>query len=266
MLATYNEADSIPFVLAEIAEAVEKLTMHNIECRILLVDDRSPDNTAVVAEGAARRLGLELEVLSGNKNGLGNAILRGFSHGLLDQPDFFVTLDADGQHDARQMPDLVRAYLATRSDIMIGSRWTLGGESPGTTRMRALLSRGGNMLFRIVTGTRDVQDATTSFRIIRADVASTFRPDYLDISGYAFFSAFIALAFAQGYKIGETPIVFRPRFAGISKLTVKDCATFARNLFRTRTVVEAIRVERARNLHQDHAASAIALRSSFASQ
>ncbi len=266
MLATYNEADSVPFVLAEIGEAVEKLAMHNIECRILLVDDRSPDGTAAVAAGVATRLGLDLEVLSGNKNGLGNAILRGFSHGLLAQPDFFVTLDADGQHDARQMPDLVRAYLATRADIMIGSRWTLGGSSPGTTRMRALLSQCGNRLFRIITGTRDVQDATTSFRVIRAEVAQVFRPDHLDISGYAFFSAFIALAFAQGYKIGETPIVFRPRFAGVSKLTLHDCVTFARNLFRTRTVVEAIRVDRAHRLSDGHAESARALRSTWASQ
>jgi dolichol-phosphate mannosyltransferase len=263
MLATYNEAGSIPFVLAEIAEAIEKLKPHNIECKVLLVDDRSPDGTAALAQREAERFGINLELLSGNKNGLGNAVLRGFSHGLLDEPDFFVTLDADGQHDARQMPDLVRAYLATDADVMIGSRWTLGGSSPGTTRIRSFLSRGGNQLFQILTGTRGVQDATTSFRVIRAEVARVFRPDHLNVTGYAFFSAFIALANAHGYKIGETPIVFRPRYAGVSKLTLSDCTSFLQNLLRTRDVCESVRHERARTLRDGRLVSARALGSAW---
>jgi dolichol-phosphate mannosyltransferase len=251
MMATYNEAGSIPFVLAEVAEAVDKLLRSEIFCKVLLVDDKSPDNTAGIALAECKRLGVDLEILSGNKQGLGQAVLRGFAHGLLDAPDFFVTLDADGQHDARQMPDLVRAYLASNADIMIGSRWTLGGSSPGTTAVRSLLSRFGNQLFQIITGTRGVQDATTSFRVIRSEVAEKFSPEHLNVTGYAFFSSFIALAHAHGFRIGETPIVFRPRYSGMSKLTLKDCTTFFKNLFKLRAATAAIRSQRARDLHED---------------
>jgi dolichol-phosphate mannosyltransferase len=251
MMATYNEAGSIPFVLAEVAEAIDKLLRSEISCKVLLVDDKSPDNTAGIALAECKRLGVDLEILSGNKQGLGQAVLRGFAHGLLDAPDFFVTLDADGQHDARQMPDLIRAYLASNADIMIGSRWTLGGSSPGTTAVRSLLSRSGNQLFQIITGTRGVRDATTSFRVIRSEVARKFDPEHLNVTGYAFFSSFIALAHAHGFRIGETPIVFRPRYSGMSRLTLSDCTTFFKNLFKLRAATALIRKRRAVELHED---------------
>jgi dolichol-phosphate mannosyltransferase len=263
MMATYNEAGSIPFVLTEVAEAVEKLAKSNVVCKVLLVDEKSPDQTADIAKSESARLGIDLEILSGNKAGLGQAVLRGFAHGLLDAPDFFVTLDADGQHDARQMPDLVRAYLANDADIMIGSRWTLGGSSPGTTAMRSVLSRGGNQLFQIITGTRGVQDATTSFRVIRAEVARKFSPEHLNVTGYAFFSSFIALAHAHGFRIGETPIVFRPRYSGMSKLTLNDCTTFFKNLFKLRAATASIRMQRAKELRNEHSASAKSLGSNY---
>jgi dolichol-phosphate mannosyltransferase len=263
MMATYNEAGSIPFVLAEVAEAIDKLARSEISCKILLVDDNSPDGTANIASAECKRLGIELETLSGSRAGLGQAVLRGFSHGLLETPDFFVTLDADGQHDARQMPDLVRAYLASDADIMIGSRWTLGGSSPGTTAMRSILSRGGNQLFQIITGTRGVQDATTSFRVIRSDVAQKFNPEHLSVTGYAFFSSFIALAHAHGFRIKETPIVFRPRYSGLSKLTIQDCTTFFKNLFKLRAATAIIRNSRAMDLREEHFSAARSLASSY---
>ncbi len=243
VMASYNEAGSIANVLAEVSEAVDVLDRQGIVVDVLLVDDNSPDGTAGIAEGVALSKGLKLEVLSGNKEGLGAALVRGFRH--LDTQgvhrDFIVTLDADGQHDARQIPGLVEAFLSRGSGIMIGSRWTSGGSSPGTSSARAFLSKGGNLAFRLITGTRRVKDGTTSFRVIRPEVASLFDPAKLHVDGYAFFSAFIALAQANGYAIDECPIVFRPRAAGQSKLTMRDCREFMFNLFLVRKVAHAAR-------------------------
>ena len=242
MLATYNEAVSIRPVLAEVQEAVTILQRSNITLDVLLVDDSSPDHTAEIAVAEAQKLGLTLEVLSGKKEGLGKAILRGFAHALAtNPPDFFVTLDADGQHDARQIPDLVRAFLARNSGITIGSRWARGGASPGTPPGRAILSKVGNLLVRQVTGLRGVRDATTSFRVIKPEVAELFKPNELNVDGYGFFSAFIALTQAHGYTIDEVPIIFRPRYSGVSKLTRKELLDFFTNLFKVRKQVRAVR-------------------------
>ena len=247
MLATYNEADSIRPVLAEIEEAVEVMQRADIHLRILLVDDSSPDDTAAIAQVEADRLQIHLEVLSGTKAGLGRAILRGLEFGLAmtPPPDFFINLDADGQHDARQIPDLVRAHLARGSDITIGSRWTRGGTSPGTPPSRIVLSRAGNWLVRLITGLRGVRDATTSFRVIEPQVARVFSPESLRVEGYGFFSAFIALSQARGFKIDEVPINFRPRYSGVSNLTGKELVDFFGNLFRVRAEAKQLRAIRA---------------------
>jgi dolichol-phosphate mannosyltransferase len=243
-MASYNEAGSIAAVLGEVAEAADALLSQGIALRVLLVDDNSPDKTADIARAEASQLHLMLDVLSGQKEGLGAALVRGFQH--LDDPsmskcDFVVTLDADGQHDARQIPGLVEGFLSRKSGVMIGSRWVKGGASPGTSRFRSVLSQGGNFAFRVITGTRGVKDATTSFRVIRPEVVSLFDPSHLRVDGYAFFSAFIALAQANGYSIHESPIVFRPRAAGLSKLTMRDGVEFIVNLFAVRKVAQAAR-------------------------
>jgi glycosyltransferase involved in cell wall biosynthesis/SAM-dependent methyltransferase len=254
LLATYNEADSIGPVLAELDEAIRVLEREGVLLDVLLVDDNSPDGTADMALGFADRYGMRIEVLIGEKAGLGRALLRGFEHGLKRSDiDFFVTLDADGQHDPRQIPDLVRAFRARRSGITIGSRWARGGTSPGTSLPRMVLSRVGNLLFRTVTGTRNVHDATTSFRVIRPEVASAFRPGNLDVNGYSFFSTFIAIAQANGYSIDEVPIHFRPRYSGLSKLTTGDCTKFFSNLFAVREAAKAIRRGRRRAARTDGA-------------
>ena len=140
---------------------------------------------------------------------------RGFAHALADPDvDFLVTLDADGQHDGRQIPDLVRANLAHGSGMTIGSRWTRGGSSPGTGWYRSALSLTGNAMVRSVTGLRGVHDATTSFRVYTREVAQLLRPESLRVEGYGFFSAFVAITRAHGYEIDEVPITFRPRTAG----------------------------------------------------
>jgi glycosyltransferase AglD len=246
VMASYNEAGSIASVLEEVAQARTELERQGIVLSILLVDDNSPDGTASIAQATANSHQLDLDVLTGSKEGLGAALVRGFRY-LDAQPgklDFIVTLDADGQHDARQIPGLVEAFLSRGSGVMIGSRWTKGGSSPGTGRGRAVLSQGGNLAFRIITGTRRVKDATTSFRVIRPEIASLFDPAKLQVDGYAFFSAFIALAQANGFPIDECPIVFRPRSAGQSKLTLKDCREFLINLFLVRKVAKTARRQR----------------------
>jgi dolichol-phosphate mannosyltransferase len=245
VVATYNEAANIGAVVVDVATAAAVLRAEGIALRLLLVDDRSPDGTAAIATDTAAANGLAVDVESGGKAGLGAALLRGLERALqLDPPvEFIVTLDGDGQHDATQIPQLVRGFDQQQSGVMIGSRWAPGGRSPGTSPARKVLSRSGNKLFRVVTGTRGVRDATTSFRVIRAEVAQLFDPSALSVKGYAFFSAFVAVAQAHGYSVHETPIEFRPRNGGQSKLRLRDGVEFLTNQRKVRAMVQGIRAE-----------------------
>ena len=236
VLATYNSGASVGPVLAEIEEAASVLRRSGIELDVLLVDDSSPDNTATIATDEAARLGIKLEVLNGFHLGVGRSQLAGFEHLLRHgDRDFFVTLDPDGHHDARQITDVVRAFVARRSGVTIGSRWVRGGSSPGTSALRSIVSRTANMLARRIIGLHGVHDATTSFRIIRPDVAQLWIDRQIPADGYGYFTTSVAVAQAAGFSVTESPITFRPRYAGVRSLSFSDVTAFWRSLHATRS-------------------------------
>lgn len=235
VLPVYNEADSIEAVLGEVREAAERLDLVDVRTSVVLVDDESPDGTGDVAEAFARRVGLRLVLLRGERDGLGSAMLRGLAEALNHEPDAIVTLDGDGQHNPTSIPTLFRAFAARRADIVIGSRWTRGGRAPGTSTFRSLGSRVGNLVFRLVSGTRGVKDATTSFRVYSPDVVRFLLSTRSDrYRGFAFFSTTIGLAEAAGFTITEVPIEFRPRYGGQSKLNTREVWRYFSSLHRIR--------------------------------
>jgi protein-L-isoaspartate O-methyltransferase len=164
--------------------------------------------------------------------GLGAAILTGFQFALSNKRiDFIVNLDADGQHDARQMPDLVRAHFATSSSITIGSRWTKGGTAPGLSFQRKILSKASAVLLHRVGVPSTVKDPTTSFRVYGRSALETTMREVIDFKGYAFFGGVIACAASNKLKITEVPIRFRPRWAGESKMKISRIAETALQLW-----------------------------------
>lgn len=169
------------------------------------------------------------------------AVLDGIRDALDAGAAAVVTLDADGQHDPRQIPDLVRQHLARGSGLTIGSRWTRGGSSPGTGPGRMLLSRIGNLAVALVTGARGVRDATTSFRVLAPDVGRMLLDEELPRRPHGFWTASVALAQAHGFAVDEVPIVFRPRVVGIGRLDAGDLREFAAGLGPTRRRVRRVR-------------------------
>jgi SAM-dependent methyltransferase len=244
VLATYNSAGSIAAVLAEVEEAASILGRSGFRIDILLVDNDSPDGTVGIAREQALRLDLELDTIDSPSTHRSGALLAGLRHVLeRGEARFIVTLDANGHHDARQITDLVRAFVARRSGLTIGSRWVSGGSAPGAKRWRALASRSAGSLVRRASGMRQVRDATTSFWVMSPDVARTMLADDLLQPGFTFYSTFVALTQAYGYTIDEVPISFRPRYSGIDSVSVGDVADFVQSLPEVRRHCQQIRAD-----------------------
>jgi SAM-dependent methyltransferase len=244
VMATYNSAGSIEAVLAEVEEAASILARSGVQLDILLVDNDSPDGTVPIARDQAGRLDLDLDAIDSPSSHRSGALLVGMRHVLeRGEARFIVTLDADGHHDARQITDLVRAFLARRNGLTIGSRWVSGGSAPGARRWRALASRSAGTLVRRASGLRQVRDATTSFWVMSPDVARTMLTDELLQPGFAFYSTFVALTQAYGFTIDEVPISFRPRYSGIDSVSVGDVAEFLSSLADVRRHAQQIRAE-----------------------
>ena len=241
LLATLGERQTIRYVLEEVAESVRLLKESGYSFSVLIVDDSQDAEYDRHVEQAFSDLHISGRVIDGPRGGLGAAIVYGFEQALHDEHvGFIVNLDADGQHDARQMPDLVRAHFATQSQITIGSRWIKGGSAPGLSFKRKVLSRVSAMLLHRVGVPSSIKDPTTSFRVYsRSAIEASFKT-VTDFNGYAFFGGMIAVSSGGGAKIIEVPIQFRPRWAGESKMKIARIVETARQLLSIRSRAKSV--------------------------
>ena len=254
ILVTRRHARSIRSVLGELASAARELATEGVTLDVLVVDtdtgtgtgtDADADGdglTVALAREAAAELGLHLDVVACAAEGAWQTQRAAFTHALKHgDPEFLVTLDPAGHHDARQLPDLLRSFRSSGSGLTIGSRWVRGGTAPGTSLPRALLSRAASWLVAHATGLRRVHDVTTSFRVIRPDAADLVGADPAARGDYGFYCEFAACAQAYGFTVAEVPIMFRPRFAPVPPLRWRDLAQFAGDLHRIRGRIRTIR-------------------------
>jgi len=167
IVPTYNERENI----GQLIEALEgQFATIRHDMHILVVDDTSPDGTAEVVR-SMMSIRVNLHLLTGRKEGLGAAYIRGMDHALRDLgADAVFEMDADFSHKPEDVPRLLAA-LDDGADFVIGSRYVQGGSIPaewGT--VRRMNSRYGNLVARYVAGIYRVRDCTAGFRAIRGSL------------------------------------------------------------------------------------------------
>jgi dolichol-phosphate mannosyltransferase len=213
VLPTYNERDNIePFL-----RAVREVS----DVDVLVVDDNSPDGTADLVRELGSELG-GIEVLQREtKAGLGSAYRAGFDKvlgaGGDSAYDVVVTMDADLSHD----PVILRTMLALiddGADTVIGSRYVRGGGTTDWPIRRQLLSKWGNGYTRRLLRLTP-HDCTSGYRAYRASALAAIDPHDTSAEGYAFLTELVRRLTRHGYRIVETPIVFRDRTSGKSKMS-----------------------------------------------
>jgi len=210
VLPTYNEADNVAAILHGVRKAVG-------DASILVVDDNSPDGTGRIADEIATELGNISVLHREHKAGLGAAYRAGFAAVLDQEYDAVVSMDADFSHDPASLPAL-REALDHGADIVIGSRYVTGGGVTDWPVRRQLLSKWGNRYTRAVLGVAPY-DITSGFRAYRTDALRAIKPESTTAEGYAFLTELIRRGSAAGLRIEETPIVFRDRTRGKSKMS-----------------------------------------------
>jgi dolichol-phosphate mannosyltransferase len=211
ILPTYNEAENVgPIVRAARANL-------RPGDRILIVDDNSPDGTGAIADELAHELtGVEVLHRPG-KQGLGRAYLAGFAHAVNAGAELVLEMDADFSHDPADLPRLI-ALVRDGADLALGSRYVPGGGVAGWHPARRAISRAGCLYARTVLRV-PVRDLTGGLKTWRAGALRALEPAGVRSQGYAFQVELTHRALRRGLRVVETPIVFRERGAGHSKMT-----------------------------------------------
>jgi 2-polyprenyl-3-methyl-5-hydroxy-6-metoxy-1,4-benzoquinol methylase len=101
-----------------------------------------------------------------------------------------------------------------------------------------------NLTFRWVTASPRIGDATTSFRVARAETIRDLDLGATPINTYSVHTTFVAKAIAQGFRVGEAPIIYRTPIAGGGGLTLGDVGEFASHLFALRKEMQRLRQRR----------------------
>ena len=207
VIPTYNEVGSIEILLTEILKTIKNLD-------ILVVDGGSNDGTTQVV---ARIVNLEPKVnliSEGAKRGLSKAYLAGFAWGLERGYEKIIEMDADLSHRVRDLSSLLEA----KADLVIGSRWIVGGGIENWSKSRELLSRIANKYVQFMLNL-DVSDATSGFRVYHADLLRKVELKRIKSEGYTFQIEMVRAARKVGAEIVQVPIIFREREFGKSKIS-----------------------------------------------
>ena len=211
VVATYNERENIEALVTQILENAGG-------CKVLVIDDSSPDGTGQIARGMAAR-DERVELLERPaKLGLGTAYLVGFHHALTHGYERVITMDADFSHHPKHLPAILARAAEPTVDIVIGARYVKGGGVVGWPLYRRVLSFGANTFARTMLGLK-AHDCTGAYRCYSRKVVEELELDAVVSHGY---SALIELLWhcqKGGYRIEEVPITFVDRELGQSKVS-----------------------------------------------
>lgn len=220
VLPTYNERENITQLLQLLGKVTTSISGY--EFSFLVVDDTSPDGTADVVR-ELQKAQKNLHLLSGKKQGLGKALLRGLSYAISKlNADILVQMDADLSHDPQSLPEFFRK-LGEGADFVVGSRYIPGGSIPDNWGIhRKIFSVAGNAIVRHGLGITAIHDWTGGYRVYKKVFFLGARNKLEKYSGYVFQIAFLHNAVLLKAKVAEVPINFTDRKYGKSKIAPSE--------------------------------------------
>jgi dolichol-phosphate mannosyltransferase len=222
VIPTYNEAAVIEETLRRAAAALGAACG---DFELLVVDDRSADGTAELAESLARELPVRVLKRPG-RLGLATAVLDGWT---MASGDVLGVMDADLQHPPEALTALAQAIQQKDVDLAIGSRYVPGGGTSDWTWVRRFISRTATHMAATVLPLKlsTVGDPMSGLFLVRA---SALKGAKLNPLGYKILLEVIAKAHYQ--KLVEVPYVFEERERGSSKLGARQYLEYLLHLVR----------------------------------
>jgi polyprenyl-phospho-N-acetylgalactosaminyl synthase len=190
VIAAFHEAAVIREVVASVA---------NGGWSVVVVDDGSADRTAAEARADGRATVLTHVV----NRGQGAALQTGIEYALRRGARAIVTFDADGQHDAADIPTLIAALDDDSCDIALGSRFL--GSAIGASKSRMALLRTAVVVSNGMSGMK-LTDAHCGLRAFRASAAPALR---ITQDRMAHASELLRKMQKSGLRVREVPVTVR---------------------------------------------------------
>lgn len=212
VVPAYNEEGSIARVLASVREAAPDFAV------VVVNDGSTDDTTRIVRESGVPQLRLPCNL------GYARALQTGLLYAVQCGYEIVAFLDADGQHDPRDVPRLARLLRDGGADVVIGSRFV--GATRGQNLRRTPFSRRlGMSFFSAMTGVftgKRIHDTTSGFKVLNARAAR----ELLRARFFDFHAEVLVYLILRGYRVEEAPIEVRERTSGRSIHSLLSAFTY----------------------------------------
>lgn len=187
-IPAYNEENNILDVLSKVKKYVNN---------VIVYDDGSTDRTAEIAESYG------VDVIRNTRNrGYGKALSVLFQQALIRKADIMITIDSDGQHDADQIPSIIKPLIKNQADIVIGSRFLNKDDMHKVPSYRSFGIKAITKMTRAACFEK-ITDAQSGFRAYNVNALSHLR---LYEDGMAISTEILLKADDNNLRIVEVPI------------------------------------------------------------
>lgn len=186
-----NEEQTILKVINSLPKTIEGIT----KIEVLVVNDGSSDQTVVEAKKGGAT------VISHNKNkGVGNAFQTAINYALQTKTDILVSIDADGQFDVNQIPEILTPILNNEADFCIGIRFS-SGKPDNMPKIKFWGNKKVNKIVSFVSNTK-IHDASCGFRAYSNDTLLS-----LNLHGsFTYTHETILDLLDKGFKVEQIPV------------------------------------------------------------
>lgn len=206
VVPAYNERDNI-------VSTIEDLRNNAPGVDYVIVNDGSKDDTLSICREHGYNV-IDLPVNLGLAGAFQTGMRYAYEHGY----DYAIQFDADGQHSAAFIAEMVDAAEEKGANIVIGSRFATQ-KKPVSARMA------GSVLISamiMLTTRKRIQDPTSGMRLFDKQMIPLFANE-LDFGPEP---DTISLLMRWGYKVEETQVEMRERVAGESYLNFTKSVTY----------------------------------------
>jgi glycosyltransferase involved in cell wall biosynthesis len=187
IIPTYNNAGTLQQVVEDVCSYCQD---------IIVVNDGSTDATSDILP----QLPAKVVVVSYEQNkGKGHALVVGFREAVKRGFTHAVTIDADGQHFAADIPVLIKATESNKDGFVVGCRNLTEENMP---RQNTFANKFSNFWFRLQTGV-NLPDTQSGFRLY---TLRALRGLSMITSRYEAELEFLVYASWAGVKISSVPV------------------------------------------------------------